>query len=67
MLLLCCLRVEVWEVGRTCDTLPAPLSLNSSNAKQLWVVPPMSDEELLLTQAALLKAANPNIKVFVYR
>ena len=54
-------------MGRTCGTLPAPLSLNSSNAKQLWVVPPMSDEELLLTQAALLKAANPNIKVFVYR
>jgi len=27
----------------------------------------MSDEELLITQAAELKAFNPNIKVFVYR
>ncbi len=39
----------------------------SSNARQLWVNPPMSDEELLITQAALLKGANPNVKVFVYR
>ena len=27
----------------------------------------MNDEELLLTQAAILKQYNPNIKVFVYR
>jgi len=43
------------------------VDIDWSNAKQLWVVPPMMCEELLLTQAAVLKAKNPNIKVFVYR
>ncbi len=38
-----------------------------SNGKQLWVQPPMDCETLLLTQAAILKQYNPNIKVFVYR
>ena len=38
-----------------------------SNAKSLWVVPPMSSEELLVEQAARLKAERPSVKVFVYR
>ena len=38
-----------------------------SNAKSLWVVPPMSAEELLVEQAARLKAARPGVKVWVYR
>lgn len=43
------------------------IDIDWSNGKQIWVNPPMNCEELLLTQAALLKQANPNIKVFVYR
>ena len=38
-----------------------------SNAKQLWVDPPMDCQELLVEQCALLKAANPKLKCFVYR
>ena len=38
-----------------------------SNAKALWVKPPMSAEELLVEQAARLKAARPGVRVMVYR
>ena len=38
-----------------------------SNAKALWVQPPMSCEELLVEQAARLKAARPGVRVMVYR
>lgn len=38
-----------------------------SNAKSLWVVPPMRDEEMLLEQCARLKAVNPALRCFVYR
>ena len=41
--------------------------LHRSNGKQIWVNPPMNCEELLLKQAAEIKAVNPNTKVFVYR
>lgn len=40
---------------------------SKSNAKALWVHPPMRDEEMLVEQCALLKAINPEIKCFVYR
>lgn len=43
------------------------VSVDWSNAKQLWVNPPMSCEELFVEQAALLKAANPDIRVMGYR
>ena len=35
------------------------VSVDWSNAKALWVQPPMSCEELLVEQAARLKAARP--------
>jgi hypothetical protein len=39
-----------------------------SNAKQLWAnAKPMDCEERLITQAAMVKAVNPDTKVFVYR
>jgi len=43
------------------------VSLDWSNAKQLWVAPPMSCEERLVEQAALLKAARPGVRVMGYR
>ena len=43
------------------------VSVDWSNAKQLWVQPPMSCEELLVEQAALLKAARPGVRVMGYR
>ena len=43
------------------------VSLDWSNAKQLWVQPPMSCEELIVEQAALLKAARPGVRVMGYR
>lgn len=43
------------------------VSIDWSNAKQLWVVPPMSCEELLVEQAARLKAARPAVRVMGYR
>ena len=45
------------------DTSPA----TPSNAKALWVNPPMMDEEMLLQQCAALKALNPSLRCFVYR
>jgi hypothetical protein len=38
-----------------------------SNAKQLWVVPPMDCDGLLVKQVNQLLALNPDMKVFVYR
>ena len=38
-----------------------------SNAKALWVVPPMTDDLLLLEQCAALKAISPDTRCFVYR
>ena len=43
------------------------VSVDWSNAKQLWVQPPMSCEERLVEQAALLKAARPGVRVMGYR
>jgi len=43
------------------------VDIDWSNAKQLWVQPPMSCEELLVEQAARLKAARPGVRVMVYR
>ena len=43
------------------------VSVDWSNAKALWVKPPMSCEELLVEQAARLKAARPGVRVFGYR
>jgi hypothetical protein len=43
------------------------VSIDWSNAKQLWVNPPMSCEELLVEQASLLKAARPGVRVMGYR
>jgi len=43
------------------------VDIDWSNGKQIWVNPPMNDEELMVTQVAILKEWNPNIKVFVYR
>ena len=43
------------------------VSIDWSNAKSLWVAPPMSCEELLVEQAALLKAARPGVRVMGYR
>ena len=43
------------------------VSVDWSNAKQLWVQPPMSCEEKLVEQAALLKAARPGVRVMGYR
>ena len=43
------------------------VSVDWSNAKSLWVVPPMSCEEKLVEQAALLKAARPGVRVMGYR
>ena len=43
------------------------VSIDWSNAKQLWVQPPMSCEEKLVEQAALLKAARPGVRVMGYR
>ena len=43
------------------------VSIDWSNAKQLWVQPPMSCEELLVEQAAQLKAARPGVRVMGYR
>jgi hypothetical protein len=43
------------------------VSVDWSNAKQLWVEPPMSCEELLVEQAAQLKAARPGVRVMGYR
>jgi len=43
------------------------VDIDWSNAKSLWVHPPMLDEELLVEQASLVKAANPNTRVWVYR
>ena len=41
------------------------VDIDWSNAKALWVVPPMRDEELLVEQCALLKALNPSLRCFV--
>jgi hypothetical protein len=38
-----------------------------SNAKALWVAPPMTDDLMLLQQCALLKDVNPDTRCFVYR
>ena len=38
-----------------------------SNAKALWVIPPMTDDLLLLQQCAALKAVSPDTRCFVYR
>ena len=43
------------------------VSIDWSNWKSQWVVPPMQCEELLVEQAALLKAARPGVRVWVYR
>ncbi len=43
------------------------VSIDWSNAKALWVAPPMSCEEKLVEQAALLKAARPGVRVMGYR
>jgi hypothetical protein len=43
------------------------VSIDWSNAKELWVEPPMSCEERLVEQAALLKAARPGVRVMGYR
>ena len=43
------------------------VDIDWSNCKSLWVVPPMQSEELLVKQAALIKAVRPETKVFVYR
>eukprot|EP00047_Mylnosiga_fluctuans_P008772 m.260071 g.260071 ORF g.260071 m.260071 type:complete len:421 (-) comp23253_c0_seq1:104-1366(-) len=43
------------------------VDIDWSNGKALWVRPPMDCEELLLKQAALIRAVNPKTKVFVYR
>ena len=43
------------------------VSVDWSNAKQLWVQPPMACEELLVEQAARLKAARPGVRVMGYR
>ena len=43
------------------------VSVDWSNAKSLWVVPPMSCEEMLVEQAARLKAARPGVRVMGYR
>ena len=43
------------------------VDLDWSNAKSLWVHPPMNAEELLIKQASILKAVRPAVKVFVYR
>ena len=43
------------------------MDVDWSNAKALWVNPPMLDEELLLEQCARLKALNPALRCFVYR
>ena len=43
------------------------VSVDWSNAKQLWVNPPMSCEEKLVEQAAALKAARPGVRVMGYR
>jgi len=43
------------------------VSIDWSNAKQLWVQSPMSCEEKLVEQAAQLKAARPGVRVMGYR
>ena len=43
------------------------VSVDWSNSKALWVEPPMSCEERLVEQAALLKAARPGVRVMGYR
>ena len=43
------------------------VSVDWSNAKALWVQPPMSCEEKLVEQAAQLKAARPGVRVMGYR
>jgi hypothetical protein len=43
------------------------VSIDWSNAKATWVEPPMSCEERLVEQAALLKAARPGVRVMGYR
>ena len=43
------------------------VSVDWSNAKQLWVVPPMSTEQMHVEQAARLKAVRPGVRVFGYR
>lgn len=43
------------------------VSIDWSNGKQIWVAPPMSCEELLVEQAALLKAQRPGVRVMGYR
>jgi len=43
------------------------VSVDWSNGKQLWVQPPMSCEELLVEQAAQLKAARAGVRVMGYR
>ena len=45
----------------------AVVDFDWSNAKALWVAPPMRDEELLVEQCSRLKALNPNLRCFVYR
>jgi hypothetical protein len=39
------------------------VSIDWSNAKQIWVAPPMSCEEQLVEQAARLKAVRPGVRV----
>ena len=43
------------------------VSVDWSNGKQHWVVPPMSTEEMHVAQAARLKAVRPGVRVFGYR
>ena len=44
------------------------ISYDWSNAKAQWAKSkPMDDEERLVTQAAMTKAASPDSRVFVYR
>jgi hypothetical protein len=43
------------------------VSVDWSNAKALWVVPPMSTEQMHVEQAARLKAVRPGVRVFGYR
>ena len=46
----------------------AIVDIDWSNAKSVWSnVSPMNDQELLLTQAKIIKKTNPNTKVWVYR
>ena len=46
----------------------AIVDIDWSNAKLVWSnVSPMNDQELLITQAKIIKKANPSTKVWVYR